>query len=468
MAFRRFFFEVIVSHSSPRQTALDILRRVEQGAFSDLALDAALRKHPEMAARDRALVTEMVYGLLRHRGRLDYALRRFCKKPLHTLDQDVLLLLRLGSYQVLQLDRVPDRAAVHETVELAKRNGLGRASGFINGVLRSLVRQKTSIRWPDAKHDPLEHLQHALSLPPWLARRLLQELGAEEAYALGAELLKEPPLTLRVNTLKVTRQAFLDALTEAGIEASATRYAPEGVSVSHSRGGTFPGDEQGWYQVQDEASMLMAHLLSPRSGDCILDACAAPGGKTTHLAALSANDAKIVALDLYPNRVKMVEEGSRRLGCDNIDARCWDMTSEPAFLKAGSFDRVLVDAPCSGLGVLRRNPESRWRRKESDLARLAKLQRTILAQVAPMVRPGGVLLYSLCTVTAEETEGVVDDFLSCHPEFVREDLRDSAPSAWHELFDARGALQTWPHRHGGMDGFYAVRFKKQSPSPDDL
>lgn len=461
MAFRRFFFEVIVPDSSPRQAAFDILRRVEQGAFSDLALDAALRKHPDMAARDRALVTEMVYGLLRHRGRLDYALQRFCKKPLDTLDQDVVLLLRLGSYQVLQLDRVPDHAAVHETVELAKRNGLGRAAGFVNGVLRSLVRQKTTIRWPEAKNDPLDHLQHALSLPLWLARRFLHDLGAEEACALGAELLKEPPLTLRVNTLKMGRVSFLEALAEAGIEASATRYAPEGVVVSGSLGGSLPGDEQGWYQVQDEASMLMAHLLCPRPGERILDACAAPGGKTTHLAALSGNDAKIVALDLYPNRVKMVEEGARRLGCDKIDARCWDLTSEPAFLEAGSFDRVLVDAPCSGLGVLRRNPESRWRRKESDITRLAKLQRTILDQVAPMVRSGGVLLYSLCTVTAEETDGVVEDFLVAHPEFVREDLRDSAPSAWHELFDARGALSTWPHRHGGMDGFYAVRFKKK-------
>ncbi len=369
------------------------------------------------------------------------------------------MLLRLGAYQVLQLDRVPDRAAVHETVELAKRNGLGRAAGFLNGVLRNLVRHKGSIRYPEAKANPLEHLQHALSLPRWLATRFLRELGDEEALALGAALLQAPPQTLRVNTLKMTRPTFLEALAEAGIEAEAGRFAPEAVTLSAARRDALPGDDEGWYQVQDEASMLVAHLLAPRPGERILDACAAPGGKTTHLAALAANEARICALDLHPQRVQLVKEGGRRLGCGKIDARQWDLTTSPDFLAPASFDRALVDAPCSGLGVLRRNPESRWRRREGDIANLAKLQKAILANVAPLVRPGGVLLYSLCTVTPEETDGVVEAFLGSHPEFVRDDLRDSTPRGWHGLFDDRGALRTWPHRHG-MDGFYAVRLKK--------
>jgi 16S rRNA (cytosine967-C5)-methyltransferase len=263
-----------------------------------------------------------------------------------------------------------------------------------------------------------------------------------------------------VNTLRTDREAFLAALDRTGFEATPTRFAPEGVIVTGRGAKRLPGADDGWFQVQDEASMLIPHLLAPLPGERILDACAAPGGKTTEIAALTDGHTRILALDLHPKRVAMVAAGARRLHCEGIETRCWDLTAPPDFLAAGSFDRVLVDAPCSGLGVLRRNPETRWRRTEPEIRQLADLQRRILDNVAGLVRPGGVLLYSLCTLTPEETEGVVAVFLAEHPEFAREDLRPIFPE-WQQLFDEQGALRTLPHRHGGMDAFFAVRFRRQ-------
>lgn len=221
-----------------------------------------------------------------------------------------------------------------------------------------------------------------------------------------------------------------------------------------------PGEAEGWFQVQDEASMLIAHLLAPRPGERLLDACSAPGGKTTHLAALAGNEAQILALDLHEKRTRLVAQGAKRLGCAGISVAPCDLSRPPANLAPASFEAILVDAPCSGLGVLRRNPELRWRRREQDIERLARLQLTILENLAPLLRPGGRLVYSLCTRTPEETEGVVARLLADHPELQREDLRELMPPAWAPLFDENGALTTVPHRHGGMDAFYAVRLRR--------
>lgn len=450
-----------MSFSDPRQLAFAILCRVEEGAFADLTLDTALSRDTSMDPRDRSLVTELVYGVLRQRGRLDFALSRFCAKPLSKVETRVLVLLRLGAYQVLLLDRVPDSAAVNETVKLAHREGLARASGFINGILRSLVRGRHEIAWPDRDASLLEYLEHVLSLPKWLARGWFESMGKKPALALAEALCEVPPFTLRVNTLKISRKDYLDRLRAAGHQAAPTLYAPEGITLVGRGGGPLPGGGEGWYQVQDEASMLIAHLLAPGKGDKILDACAAPGGKTTHIAALAHGGASVMALDLHPQRVRLVAEGAERLGCGQIETRPWDLTRPPDFLPRDSFDKVLVDAPCSGLGVLRRNPEIRWRRTKDDIRRMAALQKTILGNVAPLVRPGGVLLYSLCTMTPEETTGVVEAFLGEHGDFEAEDLRLLFPD-WKDLFDSRGALRTFPHLHGGMDAFFAVRLRRRS------
>jgi len=440
----------------PRRLAWEILERVEQGGFSDLLLDAELQRYPQIDSRDRGLLTELVYGVLRRQRRLDHALSGCCSQPLAKVEMRVRLLLRLGAYQILELDRIPDSAAVNTTVELAKTGGLQRATGFVNGVLRGLLRSRRQLVWPDAAVDPRAHLQTGCSLPDWLAERWLHQFGADQACRLGEALLGPAPLTLRVNSLQGGRDEFIANLRAAGGEGEPCRYAPLGVKLA-SRAG-LESIPAATFQVQDEASMLIADLLQPLPGDRLLDACAAPGGKTTQLAALTGNRADILALDLHPPRVNMIRQGAERLGCRGVTARPWDLTSQPDFLAPESFDRVLLDAPCSGLGVVRRNPELRWRRQEEDLIGLADLQCAILENVAPLLKPGGLLVYWVCTQTVEETEQVIDPFLDHYSEFTREDLRPLFPD-WEGLFDDRGALITWPGSVE-LDGFFAVRMRK--------
>jgi len=289
----------------------------------------------------------------------------------------------------------------------------------------------------------------------------LNEFGTEQAGALAETLLLVPPTTLRVNTLKCSRDAFLDQLMAAGLEARPTHYAPEGVVIERGHLRAVPDLDPELYQMQDEASMLIAHLLQVRSGDKVLDVCAAPGGKTTHVAALTQNQATITALDLHEKRLDLLQRSAERLGAA-IETIPWDMTKSCTLFPAASFNRVLVDAPCSGLGVLRRNPEARWRRCEDDVFRLAKLQKKILANAAQMVAPGGLLVYSLCTTTSEESVDVVAEFLQQHAEFSQEDLRSMAPQHWQELFNAAGQLVTFTNRHASMDCFFAAALRRRA------
>ncbi len=442
-----------------RYGAFKILQRVEQGSYADRLIDHYLQHHPDMDPRERGLLTELVYGVLRLRGRVDFALEQFSRQPLQRLETDTLLLLRLGAYQLLELDRIPPHAAVHATVELAHQIGMSRVAGLVNGTLRTLEREHATIVWP-TPDNLRDYLKHVCSLPNWLAKELLRQFPNVESQALAEAMTAAAPQTLRTNTLKTDRETLLAALTEAGHSARACHYTDEGIIVEKRAPQPLPGDRDGWYQVQDEASMLIAHLLDPQPGDKILDACAAPGGKTTHIAALTDNQASITALDKYPQRVELINQGAKRIGCQNIEARCWDLTETPDFLVPESFDRILVDAPCSGLGVLRRNPESRWSRRPADIKELVELQRTILNQVAPLLRPGGHLLYSVCTFTAAETDAIVHNFLATHKDFVQEDFRTLLPTVWQELTTDNGSVRTLPHHHDGMDAFFAARFVK--------
>ncbi len=445
------------AQQDPRRLAYDVLLRVADGAYSDLALDAALNRS-SLAERDRRLATELVYGLLRRRGRLDFALQVFSQRPLERLQVGVLWLLRLGAYQLLETDRIPPHAAVNSTVQLARAADLEQAAGFINAVLRALQRGKADIPWPQPK-TIRPYLEHVCSLPTWLAKEIMSLLPNSEAQALGEELIRQPPLSLRVNTLKTQSAAYLEALTQAGHRGRPCRFAGEGVIVEQRGDEPLPGDAEGWYQVQDEASMLVARLLDARPGQRILDACAAPGSKTAQLAALTENTAEIIALDKYPARVELIHQGAQRLGCAHVDARSWDLTLPPAFLEPQSFDRILVDAPCSGLGVLRRNPEGRWNKTAANLRQLASLQRQILDNVAALLKPGGRMLYAVCTFSRAETDAVVAAFLQDHPEYRLDSLAEDLPvNDGAELVTEQGTLRTYPQRHERMDSFFVARF----------
>jgi 16S rRNA (cytosine967-C5)-methyltransferase len=354
---------------------------------------------------------------------------------------------------------VPVSAAVNETVNLAKVLA-PRAAGFINAVLRSADRGRDSVSYPDPEKDAAAYLAARYSQPLWMAAGWLEQLGFTEAAALADAFSAAPPFTVRGNRLKTDRDGLIESLQREGVTALPCCFAPDGLlltsPVSLSRLASF-GD--GLFTVQDEASQLAALLLSPSAGDAILDLCAAPGGKTTYLAELSGDSALITACDRNPRKLELISSTAARLGIKGISTLALDATRPLRPVLAGEFDRILVDAPCSGLGVIHRNPEGKWWKEPADPARLAVTQSAILHNAAELLRPGGVLLYSTCSTTVVENEQVIKKFLTGHPGFVIEPVSRVLPQA-AALETAEGCFRSWPHRHG-MDGFFAARLIKQ-------
>jgi 16S rRNA (cytosine967-C5)-methyltransferase len=444
--------------SNPRRAAFDILLRIEtEHSYADILLDQALASGAIQGA-DRGLLTELVYGVLRRQGTLDHLINQIASRKTEKLERAVLLLLRQGLYQAFFLDRVPISAAVNETVKLAKII-VPQAAGFINAVLRNADRQRDSISYPDKAKAPLDYLATRYSHPRWLAAAWVKQLGFDGAEALAAVMADSPPMTLRTNTLRISREALLDRLAAEGVQGEATRWAPAGIRVtaagSLARLASF---QEGLFTVQDESSQLAALFLSPAPGEKILDACAAPGGKATYLAQLMGNTGSITAGDVLGRKLRLIGENSERLGISSIKTVILDAATPDKCLGAERFQRILLDAPCSGLGVIRRNPEGKWWRSPTDPAELSQLQRAILKNLAPYLTAGGILLYATCSTSREENEDVINDFLARQPNFVQEDLRQLFPD-YLELFTADGFFRSWPHLHG-MDGFFAARLRK--------
>jgi 16S rRNA (cytosine967-C5)-methyltransferase len=443
-----------VSAAPARTVAARVLERVEEdGAWADLALDAELAREP-VEARDVGLATELVYGTLRWQRYLDWILAPHSRRKLAALDTRVRVVLRMTAYQIAFLERVPAFAAVNDGVTLARGRKPGLAE-YTNAVLRSFARRGAREREPAPPRDPLDALATRCSFPTWLAARWVDRYGMAEAETLMRAMNERPPLTLRVNTLKTTREALAARLrAEAGLDVRNTVYAPDGLVVE--RGGT-PGAwaafAEGACLVQDEASMLVARLLEPKSGDTLADVCAAPGTKSTHLAQLMEDRGRVLAFDPQPARLARVVEVAQRLGAASIHAT--GGTAEALAPRwPGACDGVLVDAPCSNLGVLRRNPEVKWRRRAEDIAASAAAQRTIVTAAAGMVKPGGRLVYATCSLEPEENEDVARALLAARPDF-----RLDAPSDFPLPLDADGVLRCRPHLHG-TDGFTVARFRR--------
>jgi 16S rRNA (cytosine967-C5)-methyltransferase len=421
-------------------------------AFADLALDAALAERA-LSDRDSALATELVYGTLRWQRYLDWILAPHSRRPLDSLDTRARVALRVAAYQIAFLERVPAFAAVNDAVALAGPKAGIR--GFVNAVLRSFARRGVREREPPLPRDPVEALATRCSFPTWLAARWIDRYRLADAEALMRAFNERPPLTLRANTLRVGRDALAERLAAGdGRKAEPTRYAPEGLILPHGGGApaAWPGFAAGEFVVQDEASMLVARLLEPRPGDVIVDACAAPGTKTTHLAQLMQNRGRIVALDPQPARLARVTEAAARLGATIVETRSGPVERLAPELRA-VCDAVLVDAPCSNLGVLRRNPEVKWRRRPEDITVAAERQREILAAAATMLKAGGRLVYATCSLEPEENDAVVEAFLGDHPDF-----RIESPASFPLGLDG-GMLRIRPDRLD-TDGFTAVRLRR--------
>lgn len=441
---------------SARDVTRRVLRRVRRDkAYANLVLSAELAGlGPRIDPREAALATELVYGVLRHRRRLDHALGRVSSRPLSRIEEDLLDALRLAAYQLLLLDRVPAYAAVNDAVE-AIRLGRGKdAAGFVNAVLRKLRPEHLDADLPDA---PMIRLAVSTALPTWLAKRWSRQLGHDEAHDLGLALLERAPLTARLNPLRGDRDAALAGLEAEGAALIPGRWAPDAVSLSALndpfRSGSYL---EGRWTIQDEAAQLATLLLAPEPGMTVLDACAGVGGKATHMAASMEDRGQVICLDRSERKLELLVDHCRRLGVSCCQPLHSDLLA-PGALDGIRAHRVLVDAPCSGLGVLRRHPELKWR-EPPDIQALALLQRELLERAATALAPGGELVYAVCTTTQEEGP----DQLA----WAREALPSLRPvpppprSPLANLAGPDGAVALWPHRHG-CDGFYMARFINQ-------
>lgn len=445
--------------SDPRALAWHILRRVEEeGAYADALLghapDAA-----QLGARDRALLTRLVYGTLAWQSYLDHITTAFSRRPAAALDPAVRTLLRLALLQICVLTKIPPFAAVNTAVELAKTIRGGAASGLVNAVLRRAVDGWKHVSFPSPQNDPAGYLSTRLSHPRWLVEDLIARYGLSEAEVMLRGNNNSAPTTMRINRLRTDSAALLERWREAKVAGELCRYSPVGVHLANgAQAERLPGYAEGLFSVQGEASQLVGLLLDVRPGEQVLDVCAAPGGKATHLGELMDNRGEIAALDISAPGTARLQRTAQRLGLSIIHAAVGDATTwSPGKTR---FDRVLIDAPCSGLGTLRQHPEIKWRRTPEDITSLAALQERILLRAAGWVRPGGVIVYATCTLTAQENEGVVSAFLRQRPSFALDDPRPSLPGSAAELVDGEGYLRTFPHRHG-LDGFFAARLKAQ-------
>ena len=420
--------------------------------------------------RDRALAVELTTGVLRQRALLDWRLDFVSERAVHHLPLLVQMILRLGAYQLLCLDKIPASAAVNESVRLAKssRTRLGRDwSRFVNAVLRALLRQPAPA-WPSPEEHPVAALSVRYSCPAWLVTRWLNRLGYSMAERLCAATSQVPPITLRTNRLRITRDALLRQLREAGLQAQETVVSPVGVQIERCGPVTgLPGFQEGNFYIEDEAAQLIPLLLAPQPGERVLDACAAPGGKTTHLASLMQNKGEIVALDPHTARLRLVKENCERLRISIVKTLVGDARqlapATGAQRTSGAprlFDRILLDAPCSGMGILRRHPEGKWHKRVESLQQHHQLQYELLTAVSRHLRPGGWLVYSTCSTEPEENEQVIERFCQTHAEFVRDPLAPWLPPAGLSFLTNQGDFSTVGHLHS-MDAFYAARLRRR-------
>lgn len=447
--------------SSARDTALQVLTSVEQeGAYSNLLLHSALQRSG-LSPADAGLATELVYGTISRRNTIDYFLERFVAKGMAKLQPWVRNLLRLSFYQLYYLDRIPPHAAVNEAVNIAKKRGHQGISGMVNGVLRNVLRHKEELRIPEdlppVKRIALEH-----SHPEWLVSRWIQQYGESVTEEICRANNETPSISVRVNTAAISREQLIQAMKEKDIEAIPSFVSSDGIIVlSGGNMALTSWYKDGLLSVQDESSMLVGEAVDPQPGMSVLDCCAAPGGKTCHIAEKLGDTGQVIANDVHPHKAKLIEEQAQRLGLSNIHTMSGDALELADRYPAASFDRILLDAPCSGLGVIRRKPDMKWTKQAKDIVQISAIQSELLDAVCGLLKPGGLLVYSTCTIERGENAEMVAKFLERHPEF---ELGTELPENWKQLEEAGSresiGFQILPQDYHS-DGFYIARLVKK-------
>ncbi|GIP32953.1 16S rRNA (cytosine(967)-C(5))-methyltransferase RsmB [Paenibacillus sp. J2TS4] len=443
-----------------RELAVELLTRVDrERSYSNLLLNQMLRKY-KLERLEAAFATELVYGTIQRRNTIDYFLGRFVAKGLTKLEPWVRNLLRMSFYQLYYLDRVPPHAVVNEAVNIAKKKGHRGISGMVNGVLRNVLRQAEQLVLPEMK-DPVQSIALRHSHPEWMVSRWVKQFGEETAERICEANNSAPSSSVRVQSLRSSREQMLDQLRAKGIEAAPSPLARDGIVVQQA--GNMADSEEyrlGLLTIQDESSMLVADAVDPSPGMKVLDCCAAPGGKTTHLAERMNDEGEIIACDVHEHKEKLIREQADRLQLSCLHTIVTDARKLQEQYAPGTFDRILLDAPCSGLGVIRRKPDLKWAKSEAEIEEVVNVQSELLEAVHSLLKPGGILVYSTCTVEYNENEGQVRQFLERHPQFALSEF----PQALTQLElpvsrRSKGMLQLLPQDYNS-DGFFIARLQK--------
>ena len=425
------------------------------GAYANITLQDYISKH-NLADLDRRFFTELVYGVVRRRNYLDAIIVHFAKRPLKKLSSMVVEILRLGIYQIIYMDKVPESAAVNESVKLAKKLTRG-LSGFVNAILRSIIREQDSIGVEDLASNDIEVISFIYNIPLWLIDLWMGEFGRDKTEDLCAWFNQQPKLTARINTILIDIPQCLTLLKEQGWDVSQDSNYKDIIYINSHRGSLEKSDAviKGYITFMDKASMLVARLVNPQPGERVLDCCAAPGGKSMYMAALMDNTGSLMSCDIHEHKITLMESNAQRLGISIVQTKVQDATELPSAWKS-YFDRVLVDVPCSGLGILQKKLDMRWRKDESTLSELPPLQLSILERAAMTVKEKGYLVYYTCTLNYKENEDVVEAFLQKHKEFSIVPVGTDFP-----LKSNNGMITTYPPTDD-MDGFFMVKMQRIS------
>lgn len=444
---------------NPRQLAFIALRDIHRyGVYTDIALDRGLLT-AQLSNADRRLATELVYGCVRRMRSLDALIDQIGKKKADQQPPAIRTILHIGLYQLRYQQRIPASAAVNTTVKLAQENGFKGLTGVVNGMLRQYCRLANvateALELPQA---PIERLGVLHSFPDWIIQMWVEQIGIEQTEQLCEWFNQSPTIDFRVNPLRVSIQEVKAAMQAAGAGVDVQRlpHLPQALRIIGGTGAIaqLPGFNEGWWTIQDSSAQLVSYLLEPSSGDVVIDACAAPGGKTTHIAELMGDQGKIWACDKTASRIKKVKENIQRLRLKSIQILTGDSRNFPQFINTA--DRVLLDAPCSGLGTLHRRPDIRWRVTPEIVQELSILQAELLEQAATWVKPGGILVYATCTLHPQENEQVIQPFLESHPQWQIEPPPPNSPLS--AFSTPQGTIKVWPHLYQ-MDGFFMVKLK---------
>lgn len=447
-----------VMNKSVRHLAVDILTQVELNHdFASPLLDKALDDYQLTGHPDGRLLTHLVYGVLRLRGHLDWIIAKLYRGNFENLDEQIKNILRISLFQLKFSERIPSFAVVDEAVKIANKINPEK-SGLVNAILRNFLRRGSNISFPLLKKNSAQHISSFYSHPLWLVEEWIATMGAKDTLALCAANNKIAPLAIRANTLKISRNDLISELELQGFEVSPTNYSPHGIIINQ---GNLPIQKtdafsKGLFRIQDEGAQCVSFLLNPSMNASVLDACSGSGGKTTHLASLMQDQGVIMAIDSNAQKNDALKKDAARIGITSIKTLTCDLSAGLPEDLRDSFDHVLIDAPCSGTGTLRRNPEIKWRIKQKDIDKLNSLQKSILANSSKAVKKGGRLIYCTCSLLSTENEHIINKFLAKNKHF---SLCETPSSINKKLIDRKHFYRTYPHIHN-MDGFFAAVLRR--------